>query len=143
MKNMSVDLLSEAKGKIPYTKIVGVDTDGSPIMEFTMVGHGKINGDIEFTERWTIKSKQKLDGFLQGEGIGVYIVKDDSKHETITAKSNTISTVTKNGVTQYIGANFYEASSTGQFAFMKNLVGVFKAEVDESGTYVTKVWKWI
>jgi len=30
MENMSVDLLSEAKGNIPYTKIVGVDIDGSP-----------------------------------------------------------------------------------------------------------------
>lgn len=142
MENMSVDLLSETKGNIPYTKIVGVDMDGSPIMEFIMSGHGKINGDIEFTEMWTIKGKQKQDDELQGEGLGLYIIKDGSRNETVTVKSNTISSVTENGIKQYIGANFYETSSTGKFAFLKNLVGIFKAEVDESGNYITRVWKW-
>ncbi|MDX1371497.1 MAG: hypothetical protein R3321_03465 [Nitrososphaeraceae archaeon] len=139
---MSVDLLSEAKGNIPYIKLVGVDVDGSPIMEFIMSGHGKINGDIDFTEMWTIKGKQKSDDILQGEGLGVYMLKDDNRNETVTVKSNTISTLTENGIKHYIGANFYETSSTGKFVFLKNLVGMFKAEVDESGNYITKVWEW-
>ena len=142
MENHSIDLLSESEGNIQSTKIIGVDIDGSPIMEFTMVGTGKIHEDIEFTERWTITSKQKLDGNLQGEGIGVYLVKYADRNETITIKSNTISTHSKDRTKQYIGANFYESSLTGQFSFLKQLVGVFKSNVDESGTYNTKVWKW-
>ena len=97
MDNFLVDLLSESKGNIQYTKIIDVDIGGSPMMEFTIAGNGKITGDVEFTERWTIMSKQKLDGNLQGEGIGVYIVKYDDQNETITVKSNTISTHSKDG----------------------------------------------
>ena len=41
-----------------------------------------------------------------------------------------------------ICANFYESSLTGQFSFMKQLVGVFKSNIDESGTYNTKGSKW-
>ncbi|MDX1372287.1 MAG: hypothetical protein R3321_07440, partial [Nitrososphaeraceae archaeon] len=41
MNNMSADLLSESKGNIPETKLVGIDVDGSPIIEITMSGQGK------------------------------------------------------------------------------------------------------
>lgn len=141
MNNMSADLLSESKGNIPETKIVGIDIDESPIIEITMSGQGKISGDIEFTEMWTYKTKQNPDGVQHGEGIGVFMIKDGG-NETVTAKSQGVSTVTENGIKQYIGANFYSTSSTGKFAFMNNLVGMFKAEVDESGNYTTKVWEW-
>ena len=142
MENFSVDLLSEYYGNIQYTKIIGVDVDGSPIMKFTIAGNGRITGDIEFTEMWNITSKQKLDGNLHGEGIGVCIVKYGDRNETIIVKSNTTSTYSKDRTKQYISANFYESFLTEQFSFMKQLVGVFNSNIDESGIYNTKVWKW-
>jgi hypothetical protein len=38
-------------------------------------------------------------------------------------------------VTRHLGAAFFDANATGNLEFLKNIVGVYKAVLDEKGTF--------
>jgi hypothetical protein len=40
------------------------------------------------------------------------------------------------------GAAAYSTNSTGKLAFLNNMLGIFKAELDEKGDFVSNEWEW-
>ena len=43
---------------------------------------------------------------------------------------------------RFKGLRAYSTDSTGKLAFLNNILGIFKAEVNETGGFVSNEWQW-
>ena len=50
--------------------------------------------------------------------------------------------VTQEGNPVIQGAAAYSTNSTGKLAFLNNMLGIFKAALDEKGDFVSNEWEW-
>jgi hypothetical protein len=134
-------LVYETKGKMTGQRVLDVGVSGSPKLEITISGEGKIREDIEFTEVWTYWTEQRSNGVQYGEGKGVMMTRDGN-NEVVTVTGQGVVTMTNSKIMRYVGGNFYSTTTNGKLAFFNNLVGVFEYEVDNAHNYHTKVWQW-
>ena len=134
------DLIAEEKGRIIGRRILNDDLNDKPQLEISAIGEGKINGNIEYTEIWTFKEKERPNGFKHGEGTGVLTVKNNVK-EVIYIQGQGLGKITELGTMRYVGTDFYSTSSE-KLSFMNELVGIFEFELKKSGEYDAKVWEW-
>jgi hypothetical protein len=94
-----------------------------------------MNGNIEVTDTGEFVSISKGDNLLYEQGQGVIAIKDGSE----TANYTFIDVA--NG-TDYQGAATYSTNSTGELAFLNNILGIYNGEADESGNFVLREWHW-
>lgn len=131
------DIIYEQKGKISSQRILDVN---GPKIESTSEGKGIING-IEVTDIvtfWSIPVDDKQPHTIYAEGYGVLTSKDG---EMATWKGYAIGRQNGNKHT-HRGSVFMSTSSTGNLAFLNNIVGVFEYEIDENGNNSGKIWEW-
>jgi len=132
------DLIYEAKGKIAGYRVLDVE---GPKIEVTIIQNGTLKGGIKATN--IVHTGVYLDpgGAYYAEGKGVFMAKGDPS-ETATW--------TGQGIAHYLGQKRRDvgsvfrrtSSTTGKFAFLNNMVGVFEYETDEMGNSNGKIWGW-
>ena len=133
------ELLYEGKGRLAGSRILNVDEYK---VEHSMIEEGKIK-DIEITMLgtfWTIPSGKNVT-YVEGQGI---ITTKDGE-DTATFRGYRIGTSKGQISVSFRGSVFYKSSSSstnGKLSFLNNKIGVFKSEVDESGTSNEKHWEW-
>jgi hypothetical protein len=131
-------LIYEAKGKLVGYRVLDVE---GPKIEVTITQNGTLRGEIEATDIVTYWSIPRSGGAYYAEGKGVFMAKDDPSE---------MATLTGQGIAHYsgrkrrdVGSVFCRtASTTGKFAFLNNIVGVFEYQTDELGNSEGKIWEW-
>jgi hypothetical protein len=125
------------KGKIIGQRVLTVEPQ--PKMDYTFSATGVMNGNVNVTDTGTIVSTLRNDGVSYSVGQGMIMTKDG---EMATWSAQAVGSATQDGKMILRGAGFYNTNSTGKLAFLKNIVTVFKAEVDEVGNLSNKEWEW-
>jgi hypothetical protein len=125
----------EESGQVTGQKEIGPNT-----MHITFAANGTLKGNIEVTNTGDFISVSKGDNlfFDQGQGAITTIDGSETANYTIIAVGN----VTQDGKQEIQGAAAYSTDSTGKLAFLNNILGIFKAEVDETGGFVSNEWQW-
>ena len=118
------------KGKNIVQKEIGPNRT-----QFTFTANGTMNGNIEVTDTGEFVSISKGNNLTFDQGQGVIKTKDGSE----TANYTWIDVF--NG-TDFQGAAAYSTNSTGKLAFLNNILGIYKGEVDENENYEESEWHW-
>src|SRR5919199_6246783 len=126
----------QERGAVTTQRVIDVDI--GPIFENSYVAHGMLRGSIPVTNIGTIKVTIRPGSVSFGEGQGV-----------ITNVNGEVATWTSHGLGHLsqgkvivIGSVILKTSSTGNLAFLNNMVGVFRQIVDQSnGNVDSKVWE--
>jgi hypothetical protein len=127
----------QERGIVTTHRVIDVTNNG-PIFENTYVAQGTLRGSIPVTNVGTIKVTIRPGGVSFGEGQGV-----------ITNINGDMATWTSHGLGHLsqgkvivIGSVILRTSSTGNLAFLNNMVSVFRQIVDQSNNNVdSKVWE--
>jgi hypothetical protein len=121
-------------------KITGQKEIGPNRTQFSYSANGILKGDIQVTNTGDFVSISKGNDqtFAQGRGVITTIDGNDMANYTIIGVGN----VTQEGKPVIQGAAAYSTNSTGKLAFLNNILGIFKAELDEKGGFVSNEWEW-
>ena len=110
-----------------------------PKVETSFFENDTFKGDITASETGTYSSVMRNDGSLYGEGQGIITTKDG---EMATWTGQGVGHFMADGKLRFHGSLFYDTSSAGKLSFLKNMVGMFDFEVDQTGKTTAKVWEW-
>lgn len=125
----------DERGKITSRRVINTE---SPVkIEISLTSTGIMNG-LNATDRSTFISTVRPDRTVFSKGSGI-----------LTAEGGEIAMYTFEGLGRYYqdgilrsnGISFLETESTGKLAFLNNLVGIFKNEIDPAGNTATKTWE--
>jgi hypothetical protein len=124
------------KGKIIGQRVLSV----SPVqLEFTFVANATINGNINATNTGTTVNTVQPNGVFHTKGQGFIMTQDG---EVATYTNQVIGNLTKEGNVLSRGAGFWNTPSTGELAFLNDMMSVFKLEVDREGNLSAVEWEW-
>ena len=130
-------LIYEGKNRTTNSRVLNADENK---IEHTFTEEGKFK-DIEITmvaTFWTIPVGKDV---VYAEGQHIITTKDGQATATLMGYGlGRVNNESKSN--NYRGSFFYKSSSKDKLAFLNNMVGIFEAEVDESGNGVVKVWEW-
>ena len=121
-------------------QVTGQKEIGPNMTQITFSANGTMKGNIEVTNTGDFVSVSTGDNLFFDQGQGAITSTDGSEtaNYTIIAVGN----VTQDGKQEIQGAAAYSTDSTGKLAFLNNILGIFKAEVDETGGFVSNEWQW-
>ena len=121
-------------------KITGQKEIGPNRTQFSFSADGTLKGDIQVTNTGDFVSISKGNDltFAQGQGVMTTTDGNDMANYTIIGVGN----VTQEGKPVIQGAAAYSTNSTGKLAFLNNILGIFKAELDEKGGFISNEWEW-
>ena len=128
----------QERGAVTTQRVIDVDVSNGPIFESSYIAHGMLRGSVPVTNIGTIKVTIRPGSVSFGEGQGV-----------ITNVNGDMATWTSHGLGHLsqgkvivIGSVILKTSSTGNLAFLNNMVGAFRQIVDQSnGNVDSKVWE--
>jgi hypothetical protein len=100
-----------------------------------------MNDNLNVTDTGTITSTIRNDGSFFSIGQGMIMIKEDNS-EMATWLAYMVGNRTQEGKLVSRGAGFYNTHSTKKLAFLRNLMSVFKTEVDEAGNLWVNEWQW-
>ncbi len=131
------DLIYEGKFKITNSRVLSAEENK---IEYNFTEEGRFQ-DIDVKILGTFCTIPAGKGVVHGEGQ--HIITTKYGNDTASVREYGIGRVnTKSAGTSFRGSFYYRTSSNDKLAFLNNLVGIFEAEVDESGNGVSKVWEW-
>jgi hypothetical protein len=112
-----------------------------PDIESSYIGNSTLRGGINATNVFTVNSVTKPDGTIHSEGQGILI--STTTGEIATYTFNAMGQFGNDGKLRNHGPVFFytNSASSGQFFFLKNMIGVFADEIDTAGNDMTKVWE--
>ena len=122
-------------GKITSQKELGPDK-----MEVAYSANGTLKGNVEVTNTGDFVSVSRGNNLTYGQGQGIITTSDGSEKANYTFLG--VGNVTQEGKPIFNGASAYSTNSTGQLAFLNNILGIFKVEIDETGNFVSTEWQW-
>ena len=122
-------------GKITSQKELGPDK-----MEVAYSANGTLKGNVEVTNIGDFVSVSRGNNLTYGQGQGIITTSDGSEKANYTFLG--VGNVTQEGKPIFNGASAYSTNSTGQLAFLNNILGIFKVEIDETGNFVSTEWQW-
>jgi hypothetical protein len=97
---------------------------------------------INATERGNFTVTILPNGLSVNQGQSLITTEDgDGQEETATATFVSLGRVGPDGTGSHTGAEFFSTNSTGQLAFLDNMVGIAQVEISPEGTIV-KIWEW-
>jgi hypothetical protein len=124
------------KGRIIGQRVISV----SPVqLEFNFVANATISGNINATNTGTTVSTVQPNGVLHTKGQGFIMTQDG---EVATYTNQVIGNLTKEGNVLSRGAGFWNTPSTGELAFLNDMMSVFRPEVDREGNLSAVEWEW-
>lgn len=127
----------ESKGMITGQRVL--DVVPLPKIETSFFENDTFKGGITASETGTYSSVMRNDGSLYGEGQGIISTKEG---EIATWTGQGVGHFMQDGKLKFHGSLFFDTSSTGKLSFLKNMVGMFDYEVDQTGKTSSKVWEW-
>ncbi len=107
--------------------------------EVSYSSNGTLKGNIEVTNKGNFTGSTKGSATL-AQGQGTILTKEGN--ETASYTFLAIGNMIGGNKSEFHGAAVYNTTSTGKLAFINNLVGVFRVNVDELGNYTNKEWEW-
>ena len=125
------------KGKVIGQRVLNVVPQ--PQLEFTIVANGTINNSINFTNTGTTVSNLQANGAFTSNGQG-FITTEEG--EVATWTNQVVGQRTQDGNVISYGAGFWSTPSTGDLAFMNNLMTIFILEIDKEGNLSAEEWEW-
>ena len=125
------------KGSIIGQRVLSVSPQ--PQLEFTVVANATINGNISATNTGTTVGDLQPNGVFRSTGQGFIMTQGG---EVATYTSQVVGNVTKDGRVLSVGANFWSTPSTGELAFLNDMMNIFRLESDRSGNFSAMGWEW-
>jgi hypothetical protein len=128
----------------PFFKETGKITGQKDIspnkMQVSFSANGTLKDVINVTNTGDFVSISRGDNLTFAQGQGIFTKADGME----TARYNFIGVgnVTQEGKTAFVGAVAYHTNSTGDLAFMNNILGIFKVELDKTGSFTGIEWQW-
>jgi hypothetical protein len=120
--------ISERKGKIVGQRVV--DAEGH-LIETTVLTNGSFKGTPVKATITFVSRPTSAVGVLSGKGKGILMTEESG-----------MATSTAEGSVRWRGAHLMRSSSIGKLEFLKNVGGVFEAEIDREGNLTEKIWEW-
>jgi hypothetical protein len=128
----------------PFFQESGMITDQKKIgpneTQISYSANGTFKGNIHVKNEGDFISISRGSNLTFGQGHGI-ITSIDS-NDTATATFIGVGIVTEEGKPVFNGATAYSTNSTGELAFLKNILGIFKVEIDETGKFTGIEWQW-
>jgi hypothetical protein len=121
-------------------KITGQKEIGPNRMQLSLSANGTLKDDVNVTNTGDFVSISRGDNLTFAQGQGILAMPDGT--ETARYDFIGIGNVTQEGKPVFVGAAAYSTNSTEDLAFLNNVLGVFKAEFDETGGFTSTEWQW-
>jgi hypothetical protein len=100
---------------------------------------------INATERGNLTLNILPNGLYIEQGQAIIVTEDGAAtargEKNATATFVSLGTVNPNGTGSRTGIMFFSTNSTGQLAFLDNLVGIYRIETSPEG-YTIRIWEW-
>jgi hypothetical protein len=126
----------EEKGMITSQKEIGDN-----MTEISFSANGTMRGYINVTNTGTFLSISRGGNLTYAQEEGVIMTRDGSD-EKANHTFQFIGNITREGKPVFYGSAIYNTNSTGIIAFLDNLMGIYKGEIDEMGNIVSREWQW-
>lgn len=125
----------DERGKITNQRVISI---GDTVdFEISLTSTGIVNG-LNATDTATFISTIRSDRTVFSKGYGILTAENA---EFATYNFEGLGRYSPNGELRSNGVLFLETESTGRLAFLNNLVGIFKNEIDRMGKTATKTWE--
>ena len=100
---------------------------------------------INVTEKGNVTFNIQPNGVTLAQGQVFLVTRDDdgtAQKENATATIVEINRIGPDGIGSATGVVFYNTNSTGQLAFLDNMMGVYQREITPEGSTI-RTWEWI
>ena len=121
-------------------KITGQKEIGPNRMQVTFSANGTLKDGTNVTNSGGFVSISSGDNLTFAQGQGILATPDGV--ETARYDIIAVGNVTQEGKPVIVGAAAYRTNSTEDLAFLNNVLGVFRAELDETGSFTSTEWQW-
>jgi hypothetical protein len=132
------------QGRIIGQRVLAVTPQ--PQLEFSFMANATINnggaGDIVINaiNTGTSVSTLNADGTFRGEGQGILRTE---RGDVATWTNRVVGSITPEGTIITRGVGFWSTpSTTGELAFMNNMITVFEVQIDREGNLSAREWEW-
>ena len=102
--------------------------------------NGTLKDEINVTNTGEFVSISRGNNLTFAQGQGILEIPDST--ETATYDFIGVGNVTQEGEPVFVGASAYRSNSTEDLAFLNNVLGVFRVEFDETGSFTSTEWQW-
>ena len=131
------------QGRIIGQRVLAVTPQ--PQLEFSFMANASINngdddGVINAINTGTSVSTLNADGTFRGEGQGILRTQGGG---VATWTNQVIGSITPEGTIVTRGVGIWSTpSTTGELAFMNNMITVFEVQIDREGNLSAREWEW-
>jgi hypothetical protein len=130
------------QGKIIGQRVLAVTPQ--PQLEFSFMANASINNDdgvvINAINMGTSVSTLNADGTFQGQGQGILRTQGG---DVATWTNQVVESITPEGTIITRGVGIWSTpSTTGELAFMNNMITVFEVQIDREGNLSAREWEW-
>jgi hypothetical protein len=130
------------QGRIIGQRVLAVTPQ--PQLEFSFMANATINNGsdtvINAINTGTSVSTLNADGTFRGEGQGILRTQGGG---VATWTNQVVGSLTPEGTIITRGVGFWSTpSTTGELAFMNNMMTVFEVQIDREGNLSAREWEW-
>ena len=130
------------QGRIIGQRVLAVTPQ--PQLEFSFMANATINNGsdivINALNTGTSVSTLNADGTFRGEGQGILRTE---RGDVATWTNRVVGNLTPEGTIITHGVGFWSTpSTTGELAFMNNMITVFEVQIDRDGNLSAREWEW-
>jgi hypothetical protein len=130
------------QGRIIGQRVLAVTPQ--PQLEFSFMANATINNGgnivINAINTGTSVSTLNADGTFRGEGQGILRTE---RGDVATWTNRVVGSITPEGTIITHGVGFWSTpSTTGELAFMNNMITVFEVQIDREGNLSAREWEW-
>jgi hypothetical protein len=142
---LSSKLLSFGKGeRTSYTPINRTYAEISIMSNTTIIPSNTNTTTINVTEKGNLAFNIQPNDIALAQGQVFLVARDyneTAQEENATVTIAEINRIGHDGIGSATGVAFYKTNSTGQLAFLDNMVGIYQREITPEGTTI-RTWEW-
>ncbi|HZD34486.1 MAG TPA: hypothetical protein VE130_04720 [Nitrososphaeraceae archaeon] len=142
---LSSKLLSFGKGeRTSYTPINSTYAEISVMSNTIIMPPNDTTTTIDVTEKGNLSFNIQPNGIALAQGQVFLVTLDDdgtAQKENATVTIAEINRIEPDGIGSATGVAFYKTNSTGQLAFLDNMIGIYQREITPEGTTI-RTWEW-
>jgi hypothetical protein len=130
------------QGRIIGQRVLAVSPQ--PQLEFSFMANASINNDdgvvVNAINTGTSVSTLDADGTFRGEGQGILRTQGGG---VATWTNQVVGSITPEGTIITRGVGIWSTpSTTGELAFMNNMITLFEVQIDREGNLSAREWEW-
>jgi hypothetical protein len=142
---LSSKLLSFGKGeRTSFTPINRTYAEISVMGNTTIMPPNDTTTTIDVTEKGSLTFNIQPNGIALAQGQVFLVTRDHdgtAQEENSTVTIVEINRIRPDGIGRATGVGFYKTSSTGQLAFLDNIIGIYQREITPEGSTI-RTWEW-